>query len=118
LVEDVARFLAAGDIEPLTADEVLIVPDLQVWSSTFASNPELSKGLMVALQRRAKISLPTMAYIEDCRSIPLCQALFATAYRELNITDLIVPAHSFPAKPTRTLSEVVSGWKELRREAE
>jgi hypothetical protein len=125
LVADLGHLLAANDMDALLDPECFFLPDLQMWVSTLGSESELNRRLSFVLEERLRMRLPTVVFVQDVHSFERSRSLFATAYREVNISKCMPPAHSPPTKaghgqpvdePSRSPAKVVARWIELRRE--
>jgi hypothetical protein len=84
---------------------------------------ELNRRLSFVLEERARMRLPTVAFVQDVQSFERFRSLFTLAYREVNIAKSTAPALNpptsqtpSPGKPNSSLAEVVKRWVRLRRE--
>jgi hypothetical protein len=115
LAADVASLLSMNRTDVLLGTEYLFLPDLQMWLSTLGSEFELNRRLSFVLAERARIRLPTVAFVQDVHLFETCRSLFATAYRDCHLGKDMPPGYGLSADtPRRTLAEVAARWAEIQ----
>ncbi len=85
------------DLSVLHTPGILFLPDLDVWPRLFGHDNRLNGKLSDVLEYRAKQRLPTVVYTHTSEvRVTRIRSLFASDYREVNLSKSIPPAHNPP----------------------
>jgi hypothetical protein len=99
LAGEIAADLAIEDTDKLLEDEYLVIPDLDMWSAAFGSEPLLTYRLAEVLRERERYRLPTIVYAEDGPELDTRIASILThRYRRIDLSKIPPICHVVPGQ--------------------